>query len=107
LRERKRYLAFEIISKDEIVDFNAVSKAITASALSFLGEKSAGEAGIRVMDKYAPEKHKGLIKINNKYLNELKTSLALISTIANKEVIVRSLGVSAVLKKAENKYIAG
>ena len=105
MREKKRYLAFEIISIDKF-NFIDIKKSITESAKDFLGTLGMAKAGIILLDeKFNKEKQKGLIKVNNKYLNELKASLALIKMINNKKIIVKSLGVSGMLTKADNKYI--
>jgi len=107
LREKKRYLAFEIISKSKIKDFSAVSGAIWANSLSFMGELGAAKAGIWLLpDKYNEKTQRGIIKVGNKYVNELKAALALIDKIDGSEAIVRSLTVSGMLNKA-SKYIAG
>jgi len=107
LKERKRYLAFEIISEQPIKDLKAVSESIWQSTLNFLGENTAGEAGIWILqDKYNKTKQRGLIKVNNKHLERLKTSLMLVKSINKINVTLHTLGVSGVLKKAENSYIA-
>ena len=108
LRERKRYLAFEVVSESPIQDFNAVSHAVWDKALEYLGELGCAKAGIMIMqDKYNVEKQRGLIRVNNKSVDKLRATLALIDQIDNEHVIVRSRGVSGVLNKAEGKYIAG
>jgi len=107
LRERKRYLAFEIISEQPIQDFQAVSRAIWQTALGFLGELGCAEAGIIIMaDKYNAEKQRGLIRVNNKSLDKVRATLALVDQIDKQKVIVRSVGASGMIKKAEGKYIA-
>ena len=101
LREKKRYLAFEIMSKSKIKDFSAVSSSIWAYLLSFMGEIGSAKAGMWVLaDKFDSKTQTGIVRINHKYVNELKTALALIDKIENQEVIVRSLNVSGILKKA-------
>jgi RNase P/RNase MRP subunit POP5 len=100
-------LAFEIISERPIKDYNAVSKAISAKALEYLGELGCAEAGIIMMpDKYSKEHQRGLIRVSNKSLDKLRATLALVQQIDNQEVIVRSVGASGILKKAEGKYLA-
>lgn len=107
LRERKRYLAFEILSKSKITDYSLISREITENCLKFIGELGAGKAGIMILEeKFNPRTQRGLIKVNNKYLNELKTSLALIEKIKNQPVIIRSLITAGTIKKTE-RYIAG
>ena len=108
LKEKKRYLAFEIISKSEIKAFSEVSKTIWGSTLSFAGTKGTANMGIWVFpEKYNPEKQRGIIRVGHKYMDELKASLALIKEIEQQPAIVRSIGASGILAKAEQKYMGG
>ena len=108
LKEKKRYLAFEIISKSKIRAFSEVSRAIWTSTLSFAGTKGAAKMGIWVFpEKYNMENQRGLIRVEHRNLDELKASLALINKIEEQPVIVRSIGASGILAKAERKYIGG
>ena len=107
LKEKKRYLAFEIVSKSKIKAFSEVSKAIWGSTLSFAGTKGAAKMGIWVFpEKYNMTKQRGLIRVGHRNLDELKASLALIKTIEEQPVAVRSIGASGILAKAD-KYIGG
>lgn len=106
LREKKRYLAFEIISQDKIKDFTSVNNAIFNSCFSYLGELTMAKAGIMLLkDKY--KNNKGIIRVNHKNINNLKSSLMLIKKINKQDVIVRTLGLSGILKKAEKRYLGG
>jgi RNase P/RNase MRP subunit POP5 len=58
-------------------------------------------------DKYDKEKQRGLIKVNNKSLDKLRATMALVEQMDNQNIIVKSLGASGILRKAEGKYIAG
>jgi ribonuclease P/MRP protein subunit POP5 len=108
LKEKKRYLAFEIISKSKIKAFSEVSKAVWASTLSYAGTKGAARMGIMLIpDKYNVAKQRGLIRVGHRNTDELKASLTLIKEIEEQPVIVRSIGASGILAKAEKKYIAG
>ena len=107
LREKKRYLVFEIISKDKI-NPNKVSESILGSCKDYLGEMGMAKAGLLMLnDKYNQENQRGIIRVSNKMLNNLKAALCFVKEIDNQQVIVKSVGVSGILKKAENKYIAG
>jgi len=100
LKEKKRYLAFEVISKGKKAPFSAVSEAIWTATLSFTGSKGAAEMGIHILsEKY--KQNKGLIRVTHNKLEELKASLPLVTHIQNEPVIVRSLGASGILAKAE------
>lgn len=77
-----------------------------ASSLSLLGESEAAKAGIIVMpDRWDRETQRGIIRVSNKHLKGIMASLTLINNINEKEVIIRSLGVSGTLKKA-GRFIA-
>ncbi len=107
LKEKKRYLAFEIISKSKIKAFSEVSKAIWSSTLSYAGTKGAAQMGMRVFsERYNAAKQRGLIRVGHRSMDEMKASLALIKTIEEQPVVVRSIGASGIMAKAQ-KYTAG
>jgi len=105
LKEKKRYLAFEIISKDQIKQFSEVSESIWAATLGFLGTSGTADLGINVIT-YDFESKKGLIRVSHKGLDQLKASIMFIKNIEKKPVIVRSIGASGILAKAK-KYLGG
>ena len=106
LREKKRYLVFEVISKDKIKSFDAVSNAIWQSCMQFMGQLGAAQAGIMPLEnKWNSETQKGIMKVSNKYLNHAKASLIFANKIEGKDVIFRSVGVSGILKKAEARFM--
>ena len=101
LREKKRYIAFEVISKDK-ADYSIIEKSILDSAKEYIGTLNLGKAGLMFLkNKYNKEKQTGIIKVNNKYLDHLRVSLALVN---NQAMIIRSLGASGILKKLD-KFI--
>ena len=103
-REKKRYLAFEVISKEKIRDFSHVSEAIWSSSLQFLGQLGTAKAGIIPLEnKWNQEKQRGIIKISHKHVDNVKAALLFAQKAGGKDVIFRSLGVSGVLRKAEAK----
>jgi len=107
LKEKKRYLAFEIISKSKIKAFSEVSKAIWASTLAYAGARGTARMGLIVFgDVYNAEKQRGLARVGHRSIDELKASLALINQIEQQPVVVRTLGVSGILAKATKKYVA-
>ena len=107
LREKKRYLVFEIVSETKIDDLNKITEAILNSCHKYLGEMGMAKSGLLILnDKYNKEKQRGIIRVNNKMLDNLKAALCFIKEIDNKQVIVKSVGVSGILKKAQSKYIA-
>lgn len=106
-REKKRYLVFEIISKNKVKPVSEIAKAIWNSILSFTGQKGAAQAGIIMLeDKYDISKQKGIIRVNNKMVDMLKSALMLIKEISGEQVAIKSVATSGILKKAE-KHIKG
>ena len=99
-------MVFEVISDKKKEDFKAVSKAIWDCSLQFLGTYGAANAGIWIMpDKYNDHKKTGIIRVGHKYVNHVKSALTMVDQIDNHDVIVKSVGVSGILKKTE-RYIA-
>ena len=106
LREKKRYLVFEVMSQEKINDFDAVSSSIWECSLKFLGKLGTAKAGIIVLNnKWNQELQRGIIKVGHRHVDELKSALIFGSKISNKDVIFRSIGVSGIIKKAENNYL--
>jgi len=107
LREKKRYLVFEIISKDRISSFKAVNQAIWSSLGSIVGDLGMAEMGIWVLpDKYNPANQTGVIRVSHKHVDTLKACLTFVGKVDKKDVIVRSLNVSGMLSKTK-QYLAG
>ncbi|MAG52356.1 MAG: hypothetical protein CMH62_00160 [Nanoarchaeota archaeon] len=95
LKEKKRYLAFEIVSDDKF-NKSDIANVINKEALKFMGTLDYGKAGVRIINA---NKNKGIIRVNNKFVNHLKTSLILITNIKNKNVIFKTVKVSGILNK--------
>jgi len=106
LREKKRYLVFQVISKSPIKSSQKIIKSIYSEYLKFLGELGFAKAAPMFLnDKYNSKSQKGIIKINNKYINHLKAVLTLVKKIDRQDIIISSVGVSGILNKAEKRYL--
>lgn len=106
LREKKRYLVFEVVSKEKIKDASLVSDAILNSSMKFLGQLGTAKAGLIVLNnKWDAKLQKGVIKVSHKHVDALKSALMFADKIDDKEVIFRSVGVSGILRKAEERYL--
>jgi len=106
LKEKKRYIAFEVVSKEKINNFNDISKEIMSKSLELIGNLGVAQAGIQILkEKWNPKLQRGLIRINNKHVDKLKSAFTFVEKIKNKEAIVKSVGVSGMLNKAEKKYL--
>jgi RNase P/RNase MRP subunit POP5 len=106
-REKKRYLAFQVLSKSRIKAVSEVSKAVWRSHLAVCGELGAGQAGMLFLqDKYNPSTQKGLLRVSHDQLHHVRASLALVRQIDSQPVVVRSVGASGIMRKAEGRYLA-
>lgn len=105
LREKKRYIMFKVIS-NKSVSFSEVKKAIRANSKEFMGELLLGRAGLSFVDKWDQRNQVGIIRINHKYVDHLRTVFCLTKKIGRKNVIIHSLGVSGILKKTK-RFVGG
>ena len=106
LREKKRYLAYEVISRGSFNDAVSVSKANLDASNEFLGSIGMAKAGILPLyDKWNPEMQRGIMRVNNKHAGGLKASLIFVKSIEGKEAVVKSVGASGILKKAQQRYL--
>jgi ribonuclease P/MRP protein subunit POP5 len=99
LREKKRYIAFEVIS-DNKFSFDEIKEEINKNILNILGEKGYSRAGIMFIN--INKQNKGIVKTNNKELVNTRAALTLINEIKNKRVIIKCRKVSGILKKVKN-----
>jgi ribonuclease P/MRP protein subunit POP5 len=102
LKEKKRYLSFEIVSGNSVSSEQAMH-AINKQTLQLLGTLEAGKAGIMFLsDKYAH--NTGVLKTGHKYVDKVRTALALITVIDDNKVMFRTRVVSGTLKRAMSKF---
>ena len=103
LRERNRYIVFEVIS-DSRFDRKCVVRAIWCVVLGFLGELNASKLSLWMMD-WDCETQRGLLKVNHQNVDELRSALSTLKEVDRKRVIFHVLGVSGTLKSAKSKHL--
>jgi ribonuclease P/MRP protein subunit POP5 len=100
LKQKKRYLVFEIIS-DKKFTFNEIKDEMERAMKDFFGVLGLAKSSPTILEeKFNPEKQKFMIKINHKYVDELKSAIILSKSIKNNSIIVKSVIVSGTIKKA-------
>ena len=106
LRERKRYLVYEVISKNDTIEPMQISNAISGSVKTYVGELGLANCGLIFLnDKFNSDMQRGIVRVNHEMTDTLKASLTFINKIDNKNVILRSIGTSGIMKKAIDKYL--
>ena len=97
LRQKKRYIVFEIVSPTKF-SVNYVKDEVEKALLLFFGQLGMSKASpLFLKEKY--KNNKFIVKINNKYVDECISAVILIKKVKNKEVIVKSIITSGTLKK--------
>ena len=113
LREKTRYLLFEVIPvseksrnkyKDEDFSFQSVSRAILGSIKNYIGELGMARANPWLIQELYKTRDKkngfiGVLKVERKYVDHVRASFLFINKINNEDVIVKSLLVSGSLKR--------
>lgn len=106
LKEKKRYLAFTVLCEAKFGS-QEMSQAVDNAVMGYIGALGKGEAGVWMLaDSWDYENQTGLIRMNNRYVDEVKASLVLTENIGGREVAFKSLGLSGILNKAKRYTIA-
>jgi len=99
LKERNRYIVYEIKSEKKI-DFKEAKEEIKKAILSFLGELETAKSSLLILDDW--KNNKGIIKVGHKYTDKTRVALMLIKYINKKSVMFQTIRISGTLKKARS-----
>ena len=98
LRERERYIAFQIIS-EEPVTYSDLEAAIWNQLLDFYGEFGVSKTSMWLIKNLWNEKKQiGIIRCNNKSVSQIIAGIGLISRLGDIRAIFNVLAVSGTLK---------
>jgi ribonuclease P/MRP protein subunit POP5 len=103
LRTKKRYVAYDVIC-DGSIDTRKAYGCIRAAYKECFGDVGLSLSGM--MDTKIHNGNKGILKINHKYLDEMRLAMAGVKKIEEKDVILHTVGVSGMLAKTK-KSIGG
>jgi len=101
LRDKKRYLAFEVTS-EQTINRQQLFSEILDSAASLFGDKGTSEINPKLMDY---DGRFGIIRCAREKTQETRASLACISNIRRIRVSFLVLGISGTIKGATEKFI--
>lgn len=100
LCQKKRYLVFEVISKEKF-SYPEIREEAEKALTSFLGQLGLSQASPHFLpEKFNQDKQRFLLKVSHKYVDEVKAALTLSKKIKNTPIIIRSIITSGTLKKA-------
>ncbi len=96
LREKKRYLAFEVLAEKPLA-WHDIKTALREAIALHIGTKGLAEAGLLFV-KY--NKNKGVLRTSHTTLNSVRAALIFMKEINKQRVIVKSIKASGMLHKA-------
>ncbi|MCA9478373.1 MAG: hypothetical protein KC535_04450 [Nanoarchaeota archaeon] len=97
LREKKRYIVYQVNSKDSI-SMKSFQDELIKKVTQLLGVFTpAGLLPVKFDDK----KKRGIIRVNHTAVDLVRSSFVLIDKIGPSEVTLSTLGVSGILRKAK------
>ena len=99
MRENKRYLAYEIISKSKL---KCSDKELINKINSLLGVFQSSDAGI-IRVKYDAKIQKGVLRVNRKFVDHIRSCFVMIKELCSEKVLIRTLTVSGMVNKAKEK----
>ena len=103
MREKKRYLAFELISEGEVRREDLLREIFSSSGY-LLGDVGSSECGMRLLTF---EDSKGIIRCRHNSTEKTRAVLATINSINNRRVTINVLGISGTVAGATKKYLEG
>lgn len=104
MRDRERYLAFQLISEQPVL-MQDMTNTIWHSVLNFLGELETSKARIKIIkDCYEEKKQMGIIRCSHEHVENVRAAIALIQRIGDSRAIFKVLGVSGSIKVTKMKF---
>lgn len=101
LREKKRYIAFEVQTESEL-SLAEARESIEATMHGFLGDLGMARAGVLFLKDW--KQQRGIIRVNTKHVDDVKAAFALVQEVAKHKAKVQSLAVSGAIGKIRESY---
>jgi len=103
LRERKRYIAFQVISEEPIT-YSDLEAAIWNVTLDFLGEYGVSKTSLWLLkDTWNPKKQIGILRCNHKSVQSVIACLGLIDRLGDNRISFKILNISGTINSIKRK----
>jgi ribonuclease P/MRP protein subunit POP5 len=102
LREKKRYIAFEVTCENGPVDRKALLDEIFFATQTLLGDAGSSEIGYRLMDFNGS---RGIMKVNLNAVELARAAMATVCAIKGNRAGITVLGAAGTINAATEKYI--
>jgi RNase P/RNase MRP subunit POP5 len=97
LKERQRYIAYEVISLHAMEDISELLLHKLAEILGVFGSADAGMLSV----SYDSKTHSGILRVNHNQVARVRAAMLMITHLGKTPVIIRTTGVSGILKKVK------
>jgi ribonuclease P/MRP protein subunit POP5 len=98
LKERQRYLVYEVITANSIG--HDISDPLLQSIASVLGVFGMAEAGVLSVS-YDQATQTGILRCNHDQVGRVRAALVMTTHLGRQQVLIRTLGVSGMIGKAK------
>ena len=98
-KEKKRYVVYQMEFLED-AEVKTLQDKFISKLKENLGIFGSAKAGI-IPVSFDKKTMKGIIRVNHKMVDEIRANFTFISKIGNQKVVLRTLGVSGILKKAK------
>ena len=107
LRERNRYIAFQIVSEEgEELIYSDLEAAVWNTMLDFLGESGVSKTSVWLLkDCWNPKKQIGILRCNHKSVQIVIGSLGLIDRLGDNRITFKILKISGTIKSIKDKFM--
>jgi len=103
-RVRRRYLALKVVS-EQPVNERDVMDAVWSAVLKLFGEYGASQANLRLMEA-DPQRNYAVVRCSHVALEMVRASVASVTEINGKPVVIHVIGVSGTLRALRKKALA-
>ena len=105
MREKRRYLVFEVLSKKPVDGLKAFT-AFEKQTMDFMGASEMAKASFTSMPKmWNQSAQRGMVRVNRKYVDHARASLCLVKKIGRQNATMKSVGISGMINKAKERYL--
>jgi ribonuclease P/MRP protein subunit POP5 len=106
LRERKRYISFQIISEEgEEFSYSDLESAVWGVLLDFLGEHGVSETSFWLLkDCWDQKRQIGIIRCNHKSVHSVIAALGLIERLGDTKITFKILKISGTIKSIRENH---
>lgn len=104
LREKKRYIAFEVLAEgNDLIDRKALLDEIFFATQTLIGDEGSSEIGYRLMDF---DGSRGIMKVSLSAVETARAAMSTVCSIKGNRATIHVLGISGTIRAAIEKYIA-